>query len=182
MFGKTRIASVAIAAIAATALAAQAAEAAPQGWVTVAQCASLSGTITYRPGLAKKPHAMQETINATLAGCVGEGTPMNGTGTLFATLSSARASKTANNENGTFVINWPGGFFNPTSGSLATYGPTSGTYAAGGTDSLAGAFPGAALSASWIVTGQTLGGSTGNKVVSETFVNTQPLKIMENFG
>jgi hypothetical protein len=100
MFGKTRIASVAIAAVAATALAAQAAQAAPNGYVAVAQCSSLSGTISYHPGLAKKPHAATETISAQLAGCVGEGTPMNGTGTLFATLSAPAASKSANNQAG----------------------------------------------------------------------------------
>jgi hypothetical protein len=175
-----KLASLALAAtalVSATAGTAQAA--APRGYVVVAQCSGLSGTITYTPALRKKVKAVQETISGTLSGCVGQGTPLSGTGTFNATLSG-NASTTSNSQHGTFVINWPS-FYNPTTGNVSTAGPSAGQYTASGSDT-AGAFTGGVLGAGWLVTGQTLTGRKHNQVAAETFVNTRPITISENLG
>src|SRR4029079_5378815 len=95
--------TLAVAAAALSALAASA-DAHTAGYSTVQQCTSLSGTITYTPGLVKNPKAMQTVISGTLDASSGQNGAQPGTGSFFATLSGT-ASATANNQAGTFVIN-----------------------------------------------------------------------------
>ena len=105
-----------------------------------------------------------------------------GSGTFFAQLSSPAASKTTNNETGTFVINWPAASgLNPTTGRISTTGPNAGLYVVNGADN-GGAYASGVLSTGWAVTGQTLGGKKHNQVLGETFVNTLPLAIKVNSG
>jgi hypothetical protein len=174
-----KLASLALAAAALASVTAGSAQAAPAGYVTVAQCSGFSGTITYTPALRKKVKAVHETITGTLTGCSGEGMTLSGSGSFSATLSGA-ASTGANSESGTFVINWPS-FFNPTTGTIHTAGPSSSQYTASGSDT-GGAFTGGVLGAGWFVTGQTLTGKKHNQVAAETFVNTQPITISRNLG
>jgi hypothetical protein len=175
-----KLASLALAAaalVSATGGSAQAA--APRGYVVVAQCTGFSGTITYTPALRKKVKSVNEVISGTLSGCSGQGMVLPGTGSFSATLSG-NATTLANNEHGTFVINWPS-FYNPTVGNLSTTGPAVGQYTASGSDT-AGAFTGGVLGAGWLVTGQTLTGKKHNQVAAETFVNTKPITISQNLG
>ena len=123
-----------------------------------------------------------ETITGTISGCSGQNGAQDGSGTFFAQLSSPAASKTVNNQAGTFVINWPAASgLNPTTGRISTIGPNAGLYLVNGQDT-AGAYTGAVLSTSFVVTGQTLGGKKLNQVVAESFVNALPLAIKVNIG
>jgi hypothetical protein len=168
------IAALAVAAVAASA-GAQAQAAIPQGYVPVIQCTSLAGTAQYTPGLKYAAHANHEIVTGTLAGCSDLNGPIAGVGTFSAVLSSPAAT-------GTYVINWPAAAgLNPTTGNLNTMGPNASLYTVNGTDT-GGAYLGAPMSTAWLVTNQVLGGKKGNAVVSESFVNTLPLQIKENFG
>jgi hypothetical protein len=175
---RTIVTALSLAAVASAALAGTA----QAGYSTVEQCTALSGTIHYSPALKKAPGAVTETITGTISGCSGQNGAQAGEGTFFAQLSSPTASRTANNQTGTFVINWPAASgLNPTTGRISTIGPNAGVYLAQGQDT-GGAYASGVLSTSWAVTGQTLGGKKLNKVLAETFVNTLPLAIKVNFG
>jgi hypothetical protein len=179
---KSLIAALAVAAVAVATAGTQAEAAIPQGWVPVIQCTSLSGTAQYTPGLKYAAHANHEIVTGTLAGCSDSAGPIAGVGTFSAVLSSPAATRNVNNESGTFVINWPAAAgLNPTTGNVNTMGPNASQYTVNGTDT-GGAYLGAPMSTAWLVTSQTLGGKKGNAVVSESFVNTLPLQIKENFG
>src|SRR4051812_38033293 len=174
-----KLASLALAAASIVSVSAGTAQAAPAGFVVVAQCSSLTGTVTYTPALHKRTKLIHETITGTVSGCSGEGMTLSGTGSFSASLSG-NATTLANNESGTFVINWPS-FFNPTTGTIHTTGPTSSQYAVSG-QSTGGAFTGGVLGGGWFVTGQKLTGKKDNQVASETFVNTKPITISRNLG
>ena len=175
---RTIVTALSLAAVASAALAGTA----QAGYSTVEQCTALSGTIHYSPTLKKAPGAVTETITGTIAGCSGQNGAQAGTGTFFAQLSSPAASRTANNESGTFVINWPAASgLNPTTGRISTVGPNGAVYLANGSDT-GGAYASGVLSAGWVVTGQTLAGKKLNQIAAETFVNTLPLAIKVNFG
>jgi hypothetical protein len=174
----TFVTALALAAVASASLAGTA----QAGYSTVEQCTSLSGTVHYTPSLKKAAGAVTETITGTITGCSGQNGAQAGTGTFFAQLSSPAASKTTNNETGTFVINWPAASgLNPTTGRISTIGPNAGLYLVQGQDT-GGAYASGVLSSSWVVTSQTLGGKKHNQVVAETFVNALPLQIKVNFG
>ena len=172
------VTALALAAVASASLAGTA----EAGYSTVQQCTALSGTIHYTPSLKKAASAVTETITGTISGCSGQNGAQAGSGTFFAQLSSPAASKTANNESGTFVINWPAASgLNPTTGRISTIGPNAGPYLVQGQDT-AGAYTSAVLSTSWVVTGQTLGGKKHNQIVAETFTNALPLAIKVNLA
>ena len=175
---RTIVTALALAAVASASIAGTA----QAGYSTVQQCTALNGSIHYTPSLKKAPGAVTETITGTISGCSGQNGAQAGTGTFFAQLTSPAASKTTNNESGTFVINWPAASgLNPTTGRISTAGPNAGLYLVNGADN-GGAYASGALSTSWVVTGQTLGGKKHNQVTAETFVNTLPLAIKVNFG
>jgi len=167
--------ALALAAVASASLAGTA----QAGYSTVEQCTALSGTITYTPGLKATPGAVSAIVTGTLAGCSGQNGAQAGTGTFFAQLSSPAASKTVNNEAGTFVINWPAASgLNPTTGVINLAGPNASQYVLNGADR-AGAYASGVLSGGLVITGQTL---NRKKVVSQSFINTLPLAIKVNFG
>jgi hypothetical protein len=175
---RTIVTALALAAVASASLAGTA----QAGYSTVEQCTALNGTIHYSPGLKKRAGAVTETITGTISGCSGINGAQAGEGTFFAQLSSPAASKTHNNETGTFVINWPASSgLNPTTGRISTVGPNALAYVANGADT-GGAYASGVLSTGWVVTGQTLAGRKHNQVSAETFVNTLPLAIKVNFG
>jgi hypothetical protein len=170
--------ALALAAVASASLAGTA----QAGYSTVEQCTGVAGTINYTPGLKAKPHAMTATITATLTGCSGQNGAQAGTGTFFAQLSSPNASATANNETGTFVVNWPAASgLNPTTGSVSLLGPNATAYTLQGADH-AGAYASGVLSSALAITGQTLGTARKHPIIAQTFVNTLPLAIKVNFG
>jgi hypothetical protein len=176
--------ALALAAVASSAIAGGTAQAGvtPYGYVTVLQCTSLSGTAQYTPGLKYGAKAMHEIVTATIAGCSDSNGPIAGTGTFSAVLSSAAASRTVNNESGSYVINWPAAAgLNPSLGNLTTHGPANALYTIAGANN-GGAYASGVMGTGWLVTGQTLGGKKHNAVVSESFVNTLPLTIQVNFG
>src|SRR4051812_9933466 len=169
------VTALALAAVASASLAGTA----QAGYSTVEQCTALSGTITYTPGLKAKPGAVTAVIQGTIAGCSGQNGAQAGTGTFFAQLSSPAASKTVNNEAGTFVINWPAASgLNPTTGVVNMSGPNGAQLVLNGQDR-AGAYASGVLSSGLAVTGQTLRRKT---VLTQSFVNTLPLAIKVNFG
>jgi hypothetical protein len=169
------ITALALAAVASASLASTA----QAGYSTVEQCTSLAASITYTPGLKAKPGAVNAIITGTVSGCSGQNGAQAGTGTFFAQLSSPAASKTLNNEAGSFVINWPAASgLNPTTGTINLSGPNTGQYVLNGQDH-AGAYASGVLSSSLVVTGQTL---NKKKVVAQSFVNSLPLAIKVNFG
>jgi len=169
------VTALALAAVASASLAGTA----QAGYSTVEQCTSLSGTITYTPGLKAKPGAVNAIITGTISGCSGQSGAQAGTGTFFAQLSSPAASKTVNNEAGTFVINWPAASgLNPTTGTINLSGPNANQYVLNGQDR-AGAYASGVLSSGLAVTAQTLKKKT---VLTQSFVNTLPLAIKVNFG
>jgi hypothetical protein len=175
----SKLVSLALAAASIASAGAGTAQAAPSGFVVVAQCSSLSGTVTYSPALHKKTKLVHATITGTVSGCTAEGMTLSGSGTFSASLSG-NARTLANDESGTFVINWPS-FFNPTTGTIHTAGPSSSQYTASGSDT-GGAFTGGVLNAGWFITGQTLTGRKHNQVAAVTFVNTKPITISRNLG
>jgi hypothetical protein len=180
---RTILTSLAVAAVSLGSLAASA-DARVAGYSTVEQCTSLSGTITYTPGLVKNGHPVTAILNGTLNGCSGYGTAQAGSGSIVATLSAPNANAAANNETGSFVINWPAASgLNPTTGSLNLLGPTSNLYNLQGADR-AGAYTGALLSSQLFITGQNPGATATKRhpITQQTFVNTQPLQIKVNFG
>ena len=175
---RTIVTALSLAAVASAALAATA----QAGYSTVEQCTSLSGTIHYAPTLKKAPGAVTETITGTITGCSGQNGAQDGTGTFFAQLSSPNSSTTANNETGTFVINWPAAAgLNPTTGSVSLLGPNAGAYTLQGADH-GGAYASGVLSSALAITGQTLGTARKHPIVAQSFVNTLPLAIKVNFG
>src|SRR5689334_10211072 len=106
MPAKSLLSSLALAAVALAATAGIA-DARTAGFSTVVQCTSLSGNITYAPGLAKKAQPVNAIVTGTLAGCSQNGAPVAGSGSFFAQLAGSAVNAQANNEAGTFVINWP---------------------------------------------------------------------------
>jgi hypothetical protein len=175
---RSLLTALALAAVASASLAGTA----QAGYSTVEQCTTLSAQVHYSPNLKKAAGAVNETITGTISGCSGQNGAQDGSGTFFAQLSSPTASKTVNNESGTFVINWPAASgLNPTTGTISTVGPNAGTYVVNGADT-GGAYASGVLSTGWVVTGQTLAGKKHNQVAAETFVNTLPLAIKVNFG
>jgi hypothetical protein len=175
---RTVLTALALAAVASASLAGTA----QAGYSTVEQCTSLSGSVHYAPALKNRAGAVTETVTGTISGCSGINGAQAGEGTFFAQLSAPAASRTSNNESGTFVINWPASSgLNPTTGRISTIGPNAGLYLVQGQDT-GGAFASAVLSSSWVVTGQTLGGKKHNQVLAETFTNALPLQLKVNFG
>src|SRR5262249_38352111 len=130
---RSLITSFALAAVALGATSAVA-DAHTAGYATMQQCSGLNGTITYTPGLGKKPQVMQETIVVPPSGCTGSyATAQAGTGTFSATLTAPAANVAANNASGTFVINWPAASgLNPTTGVLSIAGPNAAQYVLNG--------------------------------------------------
>jgi hypothetical protein len=152
-------------------------------------CTGFTGKITYAPGLGKKPHAQDVTINGTLTGCTNNasGTPQPGDGTFFAHLTGS-SSCSAVALSGTFTINWPSSSgLNPTVGTVQVHGPNSDTSYGlqGSTSQTQGAWEGSALSSAYVATAHNPGGTCKNaqhKVKWQKFTNTQPLVISHNFG
>jgi hypothetical protein len=151
------------------------------GYSTMEQCTSLSGTVTYSPGLVKNPKAVHAVITGTISGCSGLNGPQAGTGTFTATLSG-NASASANNQAGTFVINWPAASgLNPTVGTVNLAGPNNNVLTLNGSDK-GGAFASGVMSTSLFVTAQQGAGTRAHPIAQQSFVNTLPLQIRVNPG
>jgi hypothetical protein len=154
--------------------------AAPFGWVTVESCTSVTGTISYQPGLTGTLTNQTVRLSATLSGCSSAFTGAQpGTGTLTATLSGAASTTSVVGLNGTFVLNWPtSSGLNPSSGSFGFAGPSGGNYATGGTVS-SGAFLTSPVRVTIVpVTSSTSGGA----VTGQTFTNSTSLTVQRNNG
>jgi hypothetical protein len=157
-------------------------QAAHAGYSAVEQCTAVSGTITYTPGLKKAAKPVSAIVNATISGCSGLNGAQAGDGSFTATLAAPAASKTANTETGSYVINWPAASgLNPTVGHMTLAGQPANQFAITGQDQ-SGAFTGALMNSGWLVTYQTLGAGRQHPILSQSFVNTLPLKILVNFG
>lgn len=157
-------------------------QAAHAGYSAVEQCTAVNGTITYTPGLKKAAKPVTAVVSATIAGCSGINGAQAGSGTFNATLSAPAASKTTNLETGTYVINWPAASgLNPTVGHMTLAGQPGNQFAITGQDQ-SGAFASAVMNSGWLVTNQVLGSGRQHPILSQSFVNTLPLKILVNFG
>jgi hypothetical protein len=152
------------------------------GWVVTDTCTSVSGKITYSPGLRKFTAKQQSAVlTGTTAGCsdIFNG-PLSGTGQLTAVLSG-KAKLSAENFSGTFTINWPAGSgFNPSNGTL-TVTESNGLENVSGTVT-SGFDTGSAFALQYVITGHTGKGTAAKPVTSQTYTNTQPLTLSRNEG
>lgn len=154
----------------------------PDGYVAVDSCTTVSGKITYSPGL-RKTLLRQTTgvLTGTTSGCSSAFTgPMSGTGSFTGVLSG-KASLAAENFTGTFTINWPGGTLNPSNGNLSVHALGNKQYSVSGTVT-SGADTGSVLSFGYVTTTQKGTGTKLHPVVSQHYVNTAPLALSENLG
>lgn len=154
----------------------------PDGVVTVDSCTSVSGKITYSPGL-RKLLARQTTgvLTGTTSGCSDSFSgSMPGNGSFTAVLSG-KASLAAENFGGTFTINWPGGALNPSNGTLSVTALGNKQYSVTGTVT-SGADLGSELSLGYVTTTQKGTGTKLHPVVSQSYVNTAPLALSRNGG
>jgi hypothetical protein len=155
---------------------------APRGFVVIDTCTSVSGKITYTPGLRKAAlKQVSAVLTGTTAGCsdLFSG-PESGTGTFTAVLSG-KADLAAENFSGTFTINWPAGSgFNPSNGSL-TVTESSGLENISGSVS-SGFDTGTAFALQYVTTGNKGTGTKAKPVTSQTYTNTQSLTLSRNEG
>lgn len=154
----------------------------PNGYVTIDSCTSVSGKITFTPGLRKTlVRRTTGVLTGTTSGCSSAFTgAMPGTGSFSAVLSG-RASLAAENFTGTFTINWPGGTLNPSNGTLAVHALGSKQYSVNGTVT-SGSNVGSVLSFGYLTTTQKGTGRVGHPVVWQRYVNTNPLALSRNIG
>ncbi|HEY2576970.1 MAG TPA: hypothetical protein VGI74_11735 [Streptosporangiaceae bacterium] len=152
------------------------------GWSVVTTCTGLSGKITYSPGmLTIKKRSVHAVMTGTTSGCsnINAGA-FSGTGTFTAILSGT-ASVHAENFSGTFTINWPAGSgFNPSNGSISVTEANGLETVSGSVTS--GAWTSAVLGGQYVTTGNTGKGTVTKPVKAQTYTNTQPLNLSENFG
>ena len=154
----------------------------PNGYVAIDSCTSVSGKLTYSPGLRTTTLKQQQgVLTGTVAGCsdIFSGA-IAGAGTITAVLSG-NASVAANNLSGTFTINWPAGSgFNPSNGSLSVT-DSNGIESVSGTVT-SGFDTGTALAMQYVITGHTGRGTWRYPVKSQTYTNTQSLTLSRNTG
>jgi hypothetical protein len=155
----------------------------PDGWSVIISCTGLSGSVSYSPGmLTSKTRSVHAVLTGTTSGCywAATGAPISGTGTFTAILSGT-ASVDAENFSGTFTINWPASSgFNPSNGNV-------GVSDANGVETIegsitSGAFQTGEINSQYVVTGSTGKGTVKHPVKSQTYVNTQPLNMLEDIG
>jgi hypothetical protein len=158
-----------------------AASAAPSGYVTVVSCSSVSGKTTFSPGLLKTTaRSTTAKLSATVAGCNSlYSGPMLGAGTLTASLSGS-ASVGSENLSGTFVVDWPGGTLNPSSGTVGVYDSNGIEYFEGTITS--GAMTGAPIDFAYAIISHKGAGTAGSPLKSQGFVNSTLLTVQENDG
>ena len=177
-------ATVAFAAAATTfATTASPAAAVPSGWSTVQSCTSAMGSLSYQPGLTNTARAQTGALSATLTGCTSAFSgAAAGEGRLTASLSGPSSTASVA-QSGTFTINWPvASALNPSNGTFAIAGPdATGHYTASGSIT-SGAFPGAWLGVTFVVTGvnPAANGSTAHLVSRQQLTNTAPLQVRRN--
>jgi hypothetical protein len=154
----------------------------PDGYVVYTQCTGVSGSISYSPGMRT---SILKNVNATLTGTTSgcdsifTGT-LSGTGTITAALSG-KADVSQENFSGTFVINWPASSgFNPSDGTLSVT-DSNGTEVISGTVT-SGFETGSEVAMTYVINGQKGKGTKARPVISQTYVNAQPLTLSENVG
>jgi hypothetical protein len=154
----------------------------PDAFVTVDSCSSVSGAISFSPGLRKTfARSTTAVLSGTTAGCSDAFTgAMPGNGSFTAILSG-RASLATENFTGTFTVNWPGGTLNPSNGTLGVVAQGNHQYSVSGTVT-SGADTGSVLSLGYLTTTQKGTGTKLHPVVSQKFVNTAPLALARNNG
>jgi hypothetical protein len=152
------------------------------GFVAIDTCTSVTGQITYSPGLIKLSKKKEQAVmTGTTSGCsdIFNGA-INGTGT-FTAIMSGKAKLAAENFSGTFVINWPAGSgFNPSNGNLSVT-ESSGVLTVSGTVT-SGFDTGTVLAWQYVTTGNTGKGTAAKPVTAQTFDNTQSLTLSRNEG
>lgn len=160
---------------------AQRAAAQPDGLFAIQSCVSMSGSETFQPGLARHLRQQTSLLTATLDGCSLAGSPVSGQGTLTAVLTG-KASKTSRSLSGTYTINWPvAEGLNPSTGRITLSGPNLNVVTLGGTGT-AGAFAGLPVGGAFFISGHTGRGTHRHPITKQTFVNTAPLRVLENLG
>jgi hypothetical protein len=170
-------------AVASLAAAGAANAAQPAGFSPVQSCTGLTGSISYSPGLlTTKARTVHSVVTGTLTGCSGLNGAEGGTGTVTI-VASGSSSTHSIVQTGTITVNWPSGSgLNPSNGTVtlrrsATTSPfsVSGSFTSG-------AYTGAEVSSSLLVTTHTGKGTTAHPITRQNYVNTAPLVASENFG
>jgi hypothetical protein len=184
---RAALAGVATAAVAGAGLAAAgAAQAAPvhaRGYSDVESCTGMSGSVSYSPGLLRGTARNQRVVvRGTLTGCSGISGAQEGTGTVTAVLTG-RSKVGSIAATGTVTVNWPAASgLNPSNGtfSIRRTGTSEPLLASGSVTT--GAFQGAVLSSSLLVTGHTGRGTVRNPIRHQTFTNMEPFAARVNLG
>lgn len=177
-----------------------AAHAATNGIIVREQCTGVTGKVSYQPGLLSassmpapskhshgksspsQPQQVTAELSGTTTGCMDVfNGALAGSGSFTAVLHGTATLMAENFTSGTFTINWPtSDHLNPSNGTL-TVTEANGTEMVRGTVT-SGALVGSPISLSYITTGNTGSGASGNPVTAQTFVNTQPLNLTQNNG
>lgn len=153
----------------------------PDGWFTVQSCTTMSGSVSFQPGLDGALRKQTALLSATLDGCSFNGSAVTGQGTFNAVLTG-KASKTTQSLSGTYTINWPAAEgLNPSTGKITLSGPNLNVVTLYGTGT-AGAFTGLPVSSAYFITHHAGRGTKAHPIVRQDFVNTQPLQVRENLG
>ena len=153
------------------------------GIVSVESCTGLNGSISWNPGLVKtKVQTEHAVLTGTLSGCSGLNGAQAGTGTVTAVLTGQ--SKVGSIvETGTVTVNWPAASgLNPSNGTLTIRRPAVDQPISVSGSITSGAFTGASLASSLLVSGHTGSGTAANPIVHQDFVNTAPFAARRNLG
>jgi hypothetical protein len=154
----------------------------PDGWAVIMNCTSVSGSVSYAPGMRDGVLKNEKAqLNGTTSGCSNiYAGALSGTGTITASLSG-KSDRKSENFSGTFTINWPASSgFNPSNGTLSV-SDSSGTEVVEGSVT-SGAFVGDEISTQYVITSTKGKGLPGKLITSQTFTNSQPLNLSENIG
>jgi hypothetical protein len=166
----------------ATALALTSALPASASYSAVESCTTLSGSITYTPGLTSTVRTQQAVFNGTLSGCSGYNGAQAGTGTVTAVLNGS-SKVGAVVEAGNATVNWPASSgLNPSNAKLTIRQTAAdATVAVQGSVS-SGAFTGSVLSTSLLPYANTGSGTKKSPLRQQTVINTLPFAAKVNFG
>jgi hypothetical protein len=159
-----------------------AAHAATDGIVVREQCTTVTGQISYKPGLlSTQTRSVAATLSATTSGCSDffDGA-LAGTGSFTAALKG-NARLAAENFSGTFMIDWPAtAGLNPSSGTLTVI-ESAGIESVYGTIT-SGGLTGSPIHFAYRTATNTGTGTKKHPVTAQTFVNTQALQLTQNDG
>lgn len=159
------------------------ATAAPASGVPRMSCTTMTGGITYQPGLINgSVRRTTAVLNGFLGGCSDFTNSFADEGLINAQLTGETP---ASGEflTGSFVINWPpSSHYNPTVGTMMLRKNGTSYTIQGYTSSTTGSFQDGALSASYVVTGRRGQSTRAHPLVAQSFTTSLPVTVSQNSG